>query len=65
MTITYTLRRAVAARAGLCVEITLEAEDGTAVTFAATPEQADELAEDLEEILDADSGPRRTPLPPN
>ena len=61
MPVTYTLARALTAKVGACVEITMEAEDGTQVTFAATPEQADELAEDLEEILDEPQPAGRAP----
>ena len=48
----HILARAHAAQVGACIEITLVADDGARMTFTATPEQADELAEDLEEILD-------------
>ncbi|MDP4006502.1 hypothetical protein [Methylobacterium sp. NEAU K] len=63
MPVTYTLARALTAKVGACVEITLEADDGTQFRFAATPEQADELAEDLEAILDDAQTATRTPHP--
>lgn len=55
---THTLAHARVTTAGAHIEITLVAEDGARVTFVATPEQADELAEDLEEILDEMPGAR-------
>jgi hypothetical protein len=55
---THTLVQASVEKVGARIEITLVAEDGARVTFTASPEQADELAEDLEEILDEMPPPR-------
>lgn len=51
---TYSVKQALAARAGDHIEIAVEAQDGTMLKLKATADQLDALVGDLETLLDAD-----------